>query len=49
MIVLFNIHGGFGTEPRWGQNVRKGKMHCEIKKVLTYDEYKANRESAIIE
>lgn len=39
-IVLFNIHGGFGTEPRWGQSVRKGKMHCEIKKILSYDEYK---------
>ncbi|MBQ4570183.1 MAG: 1-acyl-sn-glycerol-3-phosphate acyltransferase [Bacilli bacterium] len=39
-IVLFNIHGGYGTEPRWGQGVRKGKMHCEIKKVLSYDDYK---------
>jgi 1-acyl-sn-glycerol-3-phosphate acyltransferase len=39
-VVLFNIHGGYGTEPRWGQGVRKGKMHCEIKKILTYEEYK---------
>ena len=39
-IILFNIHGGFGTEPRWGKGVRKGKMHCEIKKILQYDEYK---------
>lgn len=39
-IVLFNIHGGYGTEPRWGQGVRKGKMHCEIKKVLSYEDYK---------
>lgn len=39
-IVLFNIHGGYGTEPRWGQGVRKGKMHCEVKKVLSYDDYK---------
>ena len=39
-VILFNIHGGYGTEPRWGQGVRKGKMHCEIKKILTYDEYK---------
>ena len=39
-IILFNIHGGYGTEPRWGKGVRKGKMHCEIKKILSYDEYK---------
>lgn len=39
-IILFNIHGGYGTEPRWGKGVRKGKMQCEIKKVLSYDEYK---------
>ncbi len=39
-IILFNIHGGYGTEPRWGKNIRKGKMHCEIKKILAYDEYK---------
>lgn len=39
-VILFNIHGGYGTEPRWGQGVRKGKMHCEIKKILTYEEYK---------
>lgn len=39
-IVLFNIHGGYGTEPRWGKGVRKGKMHCEVRKVLSYDDYK---------
>lgn len=39
-IILFNICGGYGTEPRWGKGVRKGKMHCEIRKVLSYDEYK---------
>ncbi len=38
-IVLFNIHGGYGTEPRWGQGVRRGKMHGEIKKILTFEEY----------
>ncbi len=39
-IVLFNIHGGYGTEPRWGKGVRKGKMHCEIRKILSYEDYK---------
>lgn len=39
-IVIFNIHGGNGTRPRFKHKVRRGKFYGEIKKVLTYKEYK---------
>ena len=39
-IVLYNIHGGFGTMPRFGVKRRKGPMYGEVKRVLKYEEYK---------
>lgn len=39
-LVLYNIEGGYGSDPRWGISVRKGKMRGYVKKVLTPDEYK---------
>ena len=39
-IIIYNLHGGFGCYPRMGNKPRKGKFYGEIKKVLTYDEYK---------
>ena len=39
-IVLFNIIGGYGTSPRWADNIRKGKMDAFVKKVISYEEYK---------
>lgn len=39
-IILHNIHGGFGVNPRFGNTRRKGPFYGEIKRVLKYDEYK---------
>ena len=39
-VVLFNLHGGNGTRPRFAHRPRRGRFYGEIKKVLTYDEYK---------
>lgn len=39
-LVLFNLHGGNGTRPRFMRKTRKGKFYGEIKKVVKYDEYK---------
>ena len=39
-IVLFNIIGGYGTSPRWADNIRKGKMDAFVKRVISYEEYK---------
>ena len=39
-VVFFKIRGGYGVEPRWSNVKRKGKMTCEVTRVLEYDEYK---------
>ena len=39
-IVLHNIHGGFGVNPRFGGQRRKGPFYGEVKRVLTYEDYK---------
>lgn len=39
-IVLFNLHGGFGSLPRFGpKKRRKGPFYGEIKKIMKYEEY----------
>ena len=40
-IVLFKIEGGYGVQPRWGDTVRKGKMHAYVSRVIEPEEYKA--------
>ena len=39
-LVIMNIIGGYGTDPRWGRTTRKGKMDSKIVKVLNYEDYK---------
>lgn len=39
-IVLYNIVGGFGSYPRFGNKRRRGKAYTKLVKVLKYDEYK---------
>lgn len=39
-IVLFNLHGGNGTHPRFMRRKRRGKFYGEVTKVLAYEEYK---------
>lgn len=39
-LVLYNIEGGYGSDPRWGTSKRKGKMLGYVKKVLLPNEYK---------
>lgn len=39
-LVLFNLHGGTGTRPRFMRKRRLGKFYGKIKLVLKYDEYK---------
>ena len=39
-IVLFNLHGGFGTMPRFGSKKRrKGPFYGRIKRVIKYKDY----------
>ncbi len=38
-LVLYNIEGGYGSDPRWGVAKRKGKMRGYVKRVVQPDEY----------
>ena len=33
-VILYNITGGYGVEPRWASNIRKGKMRGRVKEIL---------------
>lgn len=39
-IVLYNIEGGYGSEPRWGAKGRKGYIRGKVKRILSVDEVK---------
>ena len=38
-IVLYHITGGYGVQPRWADNVRRGKMDCYVSRVIEPEEY----------
>lgn len=40
-IILFNLHGGAGVDPRFGKKRRKGPFYGEIKRVLQPEEYES--------
>lgn len=39
-LVICNILGGYGSDPRFSKGIRKGKMHVGIKKVYSEEEIK---------
>lgn len=39
-LVLYNIEGGYGADPRWGLKPRKGKMKGYVKRVISPQECK---------
>ncbi len=39
-LVLFNLCGGYGTDPRWGVKIRRGtKFVGRVRRILTAEEY----------
>ena len=38
-IVLYHIKGGYGVQPRWADNVRRGRMDCYVSRVIEPEEY----------
>ena len=49
-LVLFNLCGGFGTDPRWGAKVRRGtKFTGRVKRVLYPEEYADMTEAELFE
>lgn len=39
-VVLYNIHGGYGIDPRWSKKMRKGYSYGKVRRVLKYEEIK---------
>ena len=39
-IALFRIEGGYGTQPRWSDVIRRGKMRAYVSKVIEPEEIK---------
>ena len=39
-VALYRLEGGYGTEPRWSDVVRKGKMRGFVSQVIEPEEYK---------
>ncbi len=40
-LILYNLNGGYGVNPRWGNKLRKGEFTGKIKKVFSLEEIKA--------
>lgn len=38
-VALYRIEGGYGTQPRWSDGIRKGRMHAYVSRVLEPEEY----------
>lgn len=39
-LVIYNIHGGYGTDPRWGHSIRRGRSEGCVRRVLSAQELK---------
>lgn len=37
-VILYNLKGGFGVDPRWGRKNRRGKFTGEVKRELSIEE-----------
>ena len=37
-VILYNLKGGFGVDPRWGKKNRRGKFTVEVKRELSIEE-----------
>ena len=48
-IALYRIEGGYGTEPRWSDCIRRGKMRGYVSKVIEPEEYAALSGDALME
>jgi 1-acyl-sn-glycerol-3-phosphate acyltransferase len=40
-LIVCNILGGYGTDPRWCNGIRRGKMQAFVKKIYSCDEMQA--------
>ncbi|MDE6617440.1 MAG: 1-acyl-sn-glycerol-3-phosphate acyltransferase [Clostridiales bacterium] len=40
-LVIYNVCGGYGTDPRWGHSIRKGRASGYVRKILSVEELNA--------
>ena len=49
-VVLYNLRGGYGTDPRWGHNIRRGDFYRGgVREVIFPEEYKKMSNEALYE
>jgi rubrerythrin len=48
-IVLYHITGGYGVQPRWADNVRRGRMDCFVSRVIEPEEAATMTEAELFE
>lgn len=40
-LILYNFHGGYGVQPRWGKSKRNGKFTGAIKETISWEDLSA--------
>lgn len=48
-VLIYNFEGGFGTDPRWSNGLRRGRFHGGVKDVITVEEVKAMSDGELFE
>ncbi len=48
-VVLYNFHGGYGVQPRWGNGIRKGKYTGGIREILSVEQCNAFSDDELYE
>ncbi|MBP1570765.1 MAG: 1-acyl-sn-glycerol-3-phosphate acyltransferase [Oscillospiraceae bacterium] len=48
-IAVFRIEGGYGIQPRWSSDVRKGRMKAYVSRVIEPEEYKQMSDDELFE
>ncbi len=48
-MAVLRIEGGYGTQPRWSNCIRRGKMKATISRVIEFEEYSKMTDEALYE
>ena len=40
-LVIYNVCGGYGTDPRWGHSIRKGRASSGVRRIVSVEELSA--------
>lgn len=40
-VIFFNMHGGYGVQPRWGRSKRRGKYTGVVREIVSWEELSA--------